>query len=303
MDVNWLATEARHLHAIFSNAFLTLVLTLITLGIVLEYFKMPLGAVPQFTSLVGRVFIACILWTALPEIMNMLSSVTDSFVTEIGSLIEFKYVLSRLADKFHELSFSWVSYKDCILTLISYLSFFLLYITVHLANAFFLFTWMMLYIFAPILIGMYVLPITSAATTKLFRSLIEVCLWKIVWCCMSALLWSMALSKINDPGTKISFLTAIILNLMLALSVLATPFITSAFLNSGVSTMASGFGNTLMNLSKLTPAGIKAAAAKHIYDRGKNLMKSSPSSTKKRAMKISKIQKKPIEPKFDWNRM
>lgn len=303
MDVNWLATEARHLHGIFSNAFLTLVLTLITVGIVLEYFKMPLGAVPQFGSLIGRVFVACILWTALPEIMNTLSSVTDSFVSEIGNLIEFKYVLSKLADKFHEMTFSWVSIKDSVLILISYLTFFLLYITVHLANAFFLFTWMMLYVFAPILIGMYVLPITSGATIKLFRSLIEVCLWKIVWCCMSALLWSMALSKINDPDTKISFLTAIILNLMLALSVLATPIITSAFMNSGVSTMANAFGNTLMNLSKFTPAGIKAAAAKHLLDPGKKLMKSSLSSSKKRAMNISKIQKKPVEPKFDWNRM
>lgn len=298
MDVNWLAQEARTLHSIFSNIFLTLTLTLLTVGIVFEYFKMPIGGVPQFGSLIGRVFIACILWTAMPEIMNALSSVTDAFVNEIGSLIQFKYVLSKLADKFHDMSFSWVSIKDSVMILISYLTFFLLYITVYLADAFFLFTWMMLYIFSPILIGMYVLPITSGATTKLFRSLIEVCIWKIVWCCLSALLWSMALSRINDPSTRISFLTAIILNLMLALSVLATPIVTSAFLNTGVSTLASGFGNQLMQLSKFTPAGIKAAAARQLITSGKFADKHVVSPAKQRAVATLRGQK-PRMPKME----
>jgi hypothetical protein len=196
------------------------------------------------------------------------------------------------------MSFSWVSIKDSVLIMISYLTFFILYITVYLADAFFLFTWMLLYIFSPILIGMYVLPITSGATTKLFRSLIEVCIWKIVWCCLSALLWSMALSKINDPATQVSFLTAIILNLMLALSVLATPIVTSAFLNSGVSTLANGFGNTLMQLSKFTPAGIKAAAAQKIAGAGAWTNERVISPAKQKAVASLKGQK-PLMPKMD----
>jgi len=298
MDINWLAQEAKTLHAIFSNIFLTLTLTLLTIGIIFEYFKMPIGGVPQFGALIGRVFVACILWTAMPEIMNALSSVTDSFVNEIGSLIQFKYVLSKLADKFHDMSFSWVSIKDSVMIMISYLTFFLLYITVYLADAFFLFTWMMLYVFSPILVGMYVLPVTSGATTKLFRSLIEVCIWKIVWCCLSALLWSMALSKINDPSTQVSFLTAIILNLMLALSVLATPIVTSAFLNSCVATLANGFGNTLMQLSKFTPAGIKAAAAQRIAGAGTWANEKVVSPAKQKAFASIKGQK-PKMPKMD----
>lgn len=298
MDVSWLAQEAKTLHALFSNIFLTLTLTLLTIGIVFEYFKMPIGGVPQFGSLIGRVFIACVLWTAMPEIMNALSSVTDAFVAEIGSLIQFKYVLSKLADRFHDMSFSWVSIKDSVMILISYLTFFILYITVYLADAFFLFTWMMLYVFSPILVGMYVLPVTSGATTRLFRSLIEVCIWKIVWCCLSALLWSMALSKINDPSTHVTFLTAIILNLMLALSVLATPIVTSAFLNSGVSTLANGFGNTIMALSKFTPAGVKVAAAKQMATSGRFAQEHIVSPAKQKMVETIRGQK-PRIPKMD----
>ena len=50
--------------------------------------------------------------------------------------------------------------------------------------------------------------------------MIEVCLWKICWSVLAALLWSFALSQINDPKYDVDFLSAILLNLMLAFSVL-----------------------------------------------------------------------------------
>ena len=69
----------------------------------------------------------------------------------------------------------------------SYVSFFLLYITVYMADTLFVFTWMMLYIFSPILIAAFVLPSTAQATKGLFQALIEVCLWKVTWSVLAAL--------------------------------------------------------------------------------------------------------------------
>jgi hypothetical protein len=254
MDMNWLATEAKTLHVVFSNMFFVLVTTFLVVGVVLEFFKIPLGSTPQFPQMVARVFIASMLLVAIPEIMNALATVTDAITKEIGQFLEFKHVLERLSDKFGEMSWSWVSIKDSVIILISYLSFFIFYISVYLADAFFLYSWMLIYVFSPLLVALYVFPMTANATTMLFKSIVEVCAWKLVWCVMSALLWSMALSDINNPEHGINFLTVIILNLMLAFSVILTPKITSSFLGGGVSSVAFGVGNKAFTDLVITPA-------------------------------------------------
>lgn len=263
MDMQWLAQEAKTLHQIFGQLFYIMISTALIVGIIIEYFKLPLGGLPQFQHLVGRVFVACLLLVALPEIMNALASVTDAVVKEIGNLNDFKHVLERMGDKLGSLSYSWVSFKDLVLLGVSLLTFLLLYVTVYLADAFFVFAWMLLYIMSPILTALFVLPATASATKQLFKSMFEVCAWKIMWGVLSALLWSFALSDINSSGQEVTFLTAIILNLMLAFSVLMTPKITSAFLGGGIAQVADSFGSTLLRAASLTPQGLTAKIASH----------------------------------------
>lgn len=263
MDMQWLAQEAKTLHQIFGQLFYIMVSTALIVCILIEYFKLPLGGLPQFPHLVGRVFVACLLLVALPEIMNALASVTDAVVKEVGNLNDFKHVLERMGDKLGSLSYSWVSFKDLVLLGVSLLTFLLLYVTVYLADAFFVFAWMLLYIMSPILTALFVLPATASATRQLFKSMFEVCAWKIMWGVLSALLWSFALSDINQSGQEITFLTAIILNLMLAFSVLMTPKITSAFLGGGIAQVADSFGSTLLRAASLTPQSLTAKIASH----------------------------------------
>lgn len=256
MDISWLATEAKTLHQVFSSVFYVMTLTVLSVALILEYFKFPLGGTPQFITLIGRVFIAAILFVATPEIMNMLAGFTDAITSELGAFTNYKLVLERMSDKVGSLSLSWVSIKDSILVIISFLTFFILYLVVYFADAMFMFVWMLLYIMSPVLIALYVLPVTAGATAKLYRSLIEVCVWKILFCVFSALLWSFAVSDINKPEAEIDFLTAIILNLMLAYSVAMTPKITASFLGAGISEVASSFGGLLQNAAALTPTGM-----------------------------------------------
>lgn len=254
MDMSWLATEAKTLHMIFSNMFFVLITTFLVIGVILEFFKISSGLVPQFPQLVARVFIAAMLLVTLPEFMNAIATITDAMTNEIGQFLQFMEVLDKLSDKFREMSFSWVSIKDHVMIIISYLSFYALYISVYLADAFFLYSWMLIYVFSPLLIAFYVFPSTAGATTMLFKSIIEVCAWKIVWCVLSVLLWSIALSDINNPEHKINFLTAIILNLMLAFSILKTPKITKSFLGSGVSAVSSDIGGKVFSDFVTAPA-------------------------------------------------
>lgn len=185
MDMSWLSAEAKLLHEIFSSFFYSIVLLMITFGVVMNFFKMPLGQVPEFFQLVGRAVIAAFILAALPEIMNFLADITDELSTQIGQINNFKVVVGRLGEKIGTLTWSWVSFKDSVLLLISYLTFFILYVSVYIADAMYLLIWTLLYIFSPLLIAAFTLPSTAAATKGLFQSLIEVCLWKVLPECLS----------------------------------------------------------------------------------------------------------------------
>lgn len=260
MDMSWLAGEAKQIHAIFSALFYSIVLTMLLLGVVSSYFRMPLGAVPEFLHLVGRAVVAAVLLAALPEIMNTVADLTDQLAAQIGNLHNFKLVTARLGEKIETMTWSWVSVKDSVLLVISYLTFFLLYVSVYMADTLYLFTWALLYIFSPLLIAGFVLPSTSAATKGLFQALIEVSLWKVTWSVLAALLWSFALSEINRPEYEVDFLTAILLNVLLAFSVLMTPLIVGKLLRGGLHTGAASLGGTILGAVALTPTGMVGMA-------------------------------------------
>lgn len=267
MDVNWLSEQAKIIHQIFSSFFYSIVLLMITLGVVINFFKMPLGQVPEFFQLVGRAIIAAFILAAFPEIMNFLADVTDSLAAEIGQINNFTLVVHKLGEKIGTLTWSWVSVKDSILLLISYVTFFLLYISVYVVDSIYLLVWTLIYIFSPLLIAAFTLPSTAVATRGLFRSLIEVCLWKVCWSVLAALLWSFALSEINKPDYDVDFLTAIILNLMLAFSVLLTPMIVSSLLKGGLAGQGSFMGGAVLGAAALTPTGMLGS----IKSAGKNV--------------------------------
>ena len=258
MDTNWLAAEAKQIHDLFSSLFYSIVVLLMSLGVLMSFFRMSMGQVPEFLGLVGRAVLAAFILAAFPEIMNTLADVTDQVAKDVGQLNNFKLVVSRLGEKVGSLTFSWVSVKDSVLLVVSYLTFFILYISVYIADAMYLLTWTLLYIFSPILIAAFTLPATASATTGLFKSLIEVCLWKVSWAVLAALLWSFALSEINSPKYDVDFLTAIVLNLMLAFSVLLTPFVVRGLIQGGISTVASTAGTAILAAAALTPTDMLA---------------------------------------------
>ena len=248
-DISWLAIEAKKIHEIFTGYFYLLVTVLMLIGITVEYFKWPIGQIPNFGTLVGRALIAALLLHAYPDITNLTADITDAVAGKLGDLNNFKLILDRMGDKLGELSFSWVSFKETVMLLISFLTFFILYFSIHIADSFYIYVWVMLYVFSPLLIALFVLPVTASATSALFRSLIEVAAWKIVWSVIATLLWSSALSQINTQGSQVSFLTAIGFNIILAGSLLLTPFVVHALAGSGLAQMGK-------DLSALTIGGM-----------------------------------------------
>jgi len=240
-DLSWLSNQAIQIHDVFMGLFYPFLGLLLVVGVMCEYFKLPMGGVPTFQQLVGRALVAAFILNAYPEIMNAISSIADSLASRLGDLNEIKVMLAASGKKAKELSFSWVSIKDSITYLISFASFFIVYASVYVCNAMIIYTWVLLFIFSPILIALFILPATAGATSALFRALIEVASWKVVWAVLATLLWSNGVNDINQPATDVNFFSVICLNLMLAFSVILVPKVVHG-LTSGLTSVAASTG-------------------------------------------------------------
>lgn len=266
IDLSWLSQEARSIHAIFESVFYGMAVIFILLSVVTEMLSMPIGGMGATPQIIGRVLIAAFLLHSYPELTNALSDFTDALADKIGGFNELHHVLSRMGDKLNTLTWSWISIKEALILGFSFITFFLLYISVFIANAGVIFVWLLLYVFSPILIVFFILPSTAHITKALYRSLIEVCAWKVVWATLAALLWSSALTEINK--TDVNFLTVISLNIILALSLLATPLIVSALSSSGLSGAASSFMGLAAGAASFTPGAIAGKMTKKVVSKG-----------------------------------
>lgn len=278
-DLSWLAQEARSIHAVFESVFYGLAVVLVLIGVISEYFKLPMGGMAFTPELIGRVLIAALLLHSFPEVTNTLSDITDALANRIGDYNNFNLVTSRMKEKLDTMVWSWAAVKDSIIMLFAFVTFFILYLSVFITNAGVIYVWTILYVFSPILIAFFILPATAGATKALYRTLFEVCMWKIAWATLAALLWSSALSDMNK--TDINFLTVISFNLILALSLLATPIVVSALASKGLSSMASSAIGTAAMAATFSPTLVVKKGVSMGVSAGTGAAKSFPRPEKK----------------------
>ena len=67
IEISYLSQEAKTIHDTFQVLFFSLATVFLAIGVIIEYFKVPLGGVPAFTPLVERVLVAAILLYSYPE--------------------------------------------------------------------------------------------------------------------------------------------------------------------------------------------------------------------------------------------
>jgi hypothetical protein len=282
MDISWISSQAKEIHALFVSIFYVLAALLLVIGVLIEYFKMPIGGVPAFSQLIGRALVAAILLAAYPEISNMVAAVADAVADKLGSLNTFNNVLQSAGATLKDHSWSWTSIGDTLLSVVAYFAYLILYITVFFFDAAIVYCLVLLYIFSPIMIAFYILPQTAAMTGGLFRTLFEVATWKIVWAVLGTLLWSTALHDFQVKGQN--FITLLALTLMLAFSILLTPLVVRNLISGALSSIATqtaglaalglsaGFASPAA-LAGLTKMGTKKAGGWALKQTGKGISK------------------------------
>lgn len=292
-DPSWISTEAHRIHDILFDTALMMASVLILLSVIADNFRLSfLGFVPSAGDLVSRLFVAFILLYFYPEIADTLSNFTDSLVERIGGLSEISHVLDKMGEKLRDFSWNWTSLKDTSILILSFLTFFLLYISVFITNAGAMYVWVILYVTSPVLIILFLMPATEGATKTLFRSLIEVCSWKIMWGISAALLWSSAFGSMNSAD--VNYLTVISYNLILAISLLLTPMVVSALAGVGIANVVNSAMGLAAGAATLSPGILAKTVTTKAYDKTKSL-----TLNKLNQIKSARAQRKSVHPAFD----
>ena len=130
----------------------------------------------------------------------------------------------------------WFSIRKSLIYIFAFTTYLLAYIGVFAVQAVSQFAWAVLYICSPLMIMAYISEKTVSVTSSLYRGIIHISLWKV----MAAILGVLLLDFAKSPGyNDQDFLTVIIINLCIAISLLLVPFTVKSLLNNGLVDSAS----------------------------------------------------------------
>jgi hypothetical protein len=228
------------------------------LSLAMAWFRHPAGG-PDFIESLKRVFIASLLLAAFPEITDAILAISNGLSTKISDMSGLDAILKMAGEKAKSYPMSPMSVvfgiDDLLMSTLSFLSYLILYVARYLMVAIYQFSWVFLLIIAPVVLLFHLF--SPKITLNLFRSLIEVASWNVVWAVLSAMLKALPFGNIY--ATDGSYLTLIVLNFVIAICMLATPLLVRAIVGNGVSAMAGSLGPAVVTAMAMLPA--KAAAS------------------------------------------
>ena len=256
-----LGTLVRDLHQMLVGVYYMALPVAILLAVVMGYMQSG-GA--DYVDTIKRVFVATILLIAFPDISQAIIGVCDGIAHRIDDMSGLETVMRMAQEKSESYSTAknvlLLKFNDLVIAVLSFLSFMILYISRYLTIAMYYFFWVLLSVVSPIMILFYIFPKTSYMTGNLFKGLIEVASWKIIWSILSAMLTSLSFGNIYQ--TEGHYVTLIVLNFMIALAMLMTPMIVKSIVGEGAQAMAGMLGAASVASMAAIPARAAAVAAK-----------------------------------------
>ncbi len=171
-----------------------------------------------------------------------------------------------------------LQFNDLIIATLSFLSYMLLYIARYLTVAMYHFFWTFFLISAPLLLLFNLFEGTQNITKNLFKGMIEVACWKIMWSILGAMLF--ALSFGDAYQAEGSYLTLIVMNFVIACAMLMTPMMVKSIVGSGIQSMSSSIGAAAVAAMAAAPAkamtvaktsrGAISAAGNYVHSKFEN---------------------------------
>ncbi len=244
---------ALQLHNELRTIFYLAIPVAFALSLVFAWCRNPAGGA-DFVEALKRIFVASILLTAFPEITDAILAIMNGLASRISDMSGLDAVLKMAGDKAKSYPMSGMSVilgiDDLLISSISFLSYLLLYIARYLMVAVYEFSWVFLLVVAPIFLLLHVF--SPKITLNLFTSLIEVASWNVVWSILSAMLKALPFG--SAYAVEGSYITVIVINFVIAICMLGTPFLVRAIVGGGFASFAGGLAPALATAATVLPA-------------------------------------------------
>ena len=252
---------ATRLHKEFREVFYLCLPVFFALSLVINWFKSPQGS-PDFLESFKRAIIATLLLVGFREITDTILALSNGLAGKISDMSGLDAVMAMAAKKAEGYTLSVTSVivgiNDLLIAVLAFLSYLLLYVARYLMVALYHFSWVFLLLISPIVLLFHLF--SPKITLNLFRSLIEVASWNIVWAVLSAMLTALPFG--NAYMADGNYLTVIILNVIIALAMIGTPLIVRSLIGSGLAAMAGSLGPAAVTTIVMAPA--KAASMANV---------------------------------------
>lgn len=232
-----------NLHQEFVKIYYLLLPVFFSIAVVLAWFKSPVGS-PEFLDILKRAIVSTILLVSFPDISEAIVFVADGIAEKIDqaqNLDVFLKMAGEKANSYPNSSFSVVlAVNDLIIAFLSFASYLLLYVARYLTVAMYHFFWLFLIVSSPILLLFNLFSGTQHITRNLFKGMIEVASWKIVWAILGAMISSLSFG--NAFAVEGNYLVLIVMNFVIAATMLMTPKLVRSISEGGSHSISSGVG-------------------------------------------------------------
>jgi hypothetical protein len=266
-----LGSLVTNMHAQLSHLFYLMLPVAMGLSVAIGYLK---SGEQSFPDILKRAIVASILLVSFPEVSTTILDICDGIASKIDNMKGLDTFLQMAQEKSQSYATAknvlLLKFDDIFIAVLSFGSFILLLIARYITIALYYFYWVLLSILSPLLILCYVFPSTARITANLYRGLIEVAAWKILWAVMSAMLASLSFGNVYQ--TQGSYITLTVMNFVIAIALLFTPLIVKSLIGEGVQATAQTIGTTAAVAMVALPARIATVhqVTKQILSDSKN---------------------------------
>jgi hypothetical protein len=244
-DFSQLSPLMQTLHAEFVKIYFLMLPGFFALALCLQWFRSANGTM-DFLDILKRAIVSTLLLIAFPEISQAIVAIADGIAERIDQVDSLQTILDMASQKIQTYSFSpkdfLLAFDDLFIALLTFVSYWFLLLARYLNIVMYNFFWIFLIVISPLMLLFNLFKGTSHITANLFKSMIEVASWKIVWAILGAMLTSLSFGKMYT--IEGSYITLTLMNFVIALGMIATPLIVRSLVGSGIHHAASVIGPT-----------------------------------------------------------
>lgn len=230
-----LVPVARQLYAHTAGLAQMMLLPIFLLSILMAYSR-DLGIAGAAVVKIRRLFVTAFLLLLFPHVSSAVQTLGYEIALSIDNLIGIDQLIEAASRKAKEHTFSYNLLlgpaNDILVAGLVLVSYVILYVARFLILALQHFYWLLLVSLAPLLILLNMFEATSSITRNLFRQLVQVACWPIIWAVLSAFL--KALPYASAYATPGGYTTLVTMNFIIAVALLFTPFVTSQLCEGAV---------------------------------------------------------------------